>query len=149
MARERTFAMLKPGVLQRRIAGEIVTRLERKGFQIIAMKLMTIPRELAEEHYGEHAEKPFFGELVGYITSAPVLAMVLEGEECISRLRLVCGATKVENAQPGTLRGDFAAQTTMNIIHASDSPESAAREISLFFKESEIYEYEDGNASWY
>jgi nucleoside-diphosphate kinase len=149
MAKERTFAMLKPGVLQRRIAGEIVTRLERKGFQLLGMKLMQIPRELAEAHYAEHAEKPFFGELVGYVTSAPVLAMVLEGEEVISRMRLLCGATKVENALPGTIRGDFAAQTTMNIVHASDSAESAKREIGLFFKDEEIFEYGDGNAEWF
>lgn len=149
MARERTFVMLKPGVLQRRIAGEIVTRLERKGFRILAMKLMQIPRSLAENHYGEHAGKPFFGDLVGYVTSAPVLAMVLEAEEGITRMRLLCGATKVENALPGTIRGDFAAQTTMNIVHASDSPESAKREIGLFFKDDEIFEYGDGNAEWF
>ena len=149
MAKERTFAMLKPGVLQRRIAGEVVTRFERKGFQLLGMKLMTIPRETAEIHYGEHKEKPFFGDLVDYITSGPVLAMVLEGEECISRIRLLCGATKVENAAPGTIRGDFAAQTTMNIIHASDSPESADREIGLFFQANEIFEYGDGNARWF
>ena len=149
MAKERTFAMLKPGVLQRRSAGEIITRLERTGFQIIAMKLMQIPRELAETHYEEHREKPFFGELTGYVTSAPVLAMVLEGEEGIRRLRLLCGATKVEQALTGTIRGDFAAQTTMNIIHASDSPESASREIGLFFANDEIIAYEDGNADWF
>ena len=149
MAKQRTFAMLKPGVLQRRIAGQIITRLEQKGFQLLAMKLMQIPRSLAEEHYQEHAEKPFFGDLVGYVTSAPVLAMVLEGEEGISRLRLLCGATKAEEALPGTIRGDFATQTQVNIIHASDSPESAAREIGLFFTEAEIYQYEDGNAGWF
>ena len=149
MAKERTFAMLKPGVLQRRIAGEIISRFERKGFKIIAMKLMQIPRELAETHYEEHTEKPFFGELVGYVTSAPVVAMVLEGEEGISRLRLLCGATKVEQALPGTIRGDYASQTTMNIIHASDSPESAKREIGLFFADDEIIDYEDGNAGWF
>jgi len=149
MGKQRTFAMLKPGVLQRRIAGQIITRLEQKGFQIQAMKLMQIPRELAEEHYQEHREKPFFGDLVGYVTSAPVVAMVLEGEEGISRLRLLCGATKAEEALPGTIRGDFATQTQVNIIHASDSPESAAREIGLFFTEPEIYQYEDGNAGWF
>jgi nucleoside-diphosphate kinase len=149
MATERTFAMLKPGVLQRRIAGEIISRFEKKGFKIIAMKLMQIPRKLAETHYEEHTEKPFFGELVGYVTSAPVVAMVLEGEEGISRLRMLCGATKVEQALPGTIRGDFAAQTTMNIIHASDSPESAKREIGLFFTDKEMFEYEDGNAGWF
>lgn len=149
MATERTFTMLKPGVLQRRIAGEIITRLERKGFKILAMKLMKIPRDLAEDHYGEHREKPFFGDLVGYITSAPVIAMVVEGEEAISRLRLLCGATKVDQALPGTIRGDYATQTQLNIIHASDSPESAARETGLFFDDSEIIDYEDGNADWF
>ncbi|HKJ84634.1 MAG TPA: nucleoside-diphosphate kinase [Spirochaetia bacterium] len=148
MAIQRTFTMLKPGVLQRRIAGEILTRFERKGLKILGMKLMQIPNDLAENHYGEHKEKPFFGDLVGYITSAPVVAMVIEGEEAISRVRLLTGATKVENAQPGTIRGDYATQTQMNIIHASDSPESAAREIGLFFDDSEIIDYEDGNADW-
>jgi nucleoside-diphosphate kinase len=149
MATERTFTMLKPGVLQRRIVGEIITRLERKGLRILAMKLMKIPRDLAEDHYGEHREKPFFGDLVGYITSAPVIAMVLEGEEAISRVRLLCGATKVDQALPGTIRGDYATQTQLNIIHASDSPESAARETGLFFEESDIIDYEDGNADWF
>jgi nucleoside-diphosphate kinase len=141
--------MLKPGALQRRIAGDIISRIERKGFKIIALKLMQIPRSLAETHYAEHKEKPFFSDLVGYVTSAPVVAMVVEGEEAIGLLRLLCGATKAEEALPGTIRGDFAMQTTMNIIHASDSPESAAREIGLFFTEEEILEYEDGNAGWF
>jgi nucleoside-diphosphate kinase len=149
MAVQRTFAMLKPGVLQRRIVGEIITRLERKGFRLVAMKLMKIPRELAETHYEEHREKSFFGDLTSYITSAPVVAMALEGDEVISRLRMLCGATKVEDAAPGTIRGDFAAQTQLNLIHASDSPESAARELGLFFKDSEFFEFEDGNASWF
>jgi nucleoside-diphosphate kinase len=141
--------MFKPGVLQRRILGELLTRLERKGFKIIAMKMMKIPRDLAETHYGEHSEKPFFGDLVGYITSAPVVAMVLEGEEGIKRLRMLCGATKVDEALPGTIRGDYATQTQLNIIHASDAPESAAREIGLFFEDAEIIDYEDGNAEWF
>ena len=149
MATERTFTMLKPGALQRRIVGEIITRLERKGLKLIGLKLLQIPRDLAERHYEEHREKPFFGDLVSYVTSAPVVAMVVEGEEAIGRLRLLCGATKVEQALPGTIRGDYAAQTTLNIIHASDSPESAAREIGLFFAPTEIFEYEDGNAGWF
>lgn len=148
MATQRTFTMLKPGVLQRRIAGEILTRIERKGLKIVAMKMMKIPRDLAETHYGEHSEKPFFGELVGYITSAPVLAMVVEGDDAISRLRLLCGATKVEQALPGTIRGDYATGTQLNIIHASDSPESASREIGLFFSKDEMIDYEGGNAEW-
>ena len=149
MATQRTFTMLKPGVLQRRIVGEILARIERKGLKIVAMKLMRIPRDLAETHYEEHREKPFFGELTGYIISAPVIVMVLEGEEAISRVRALCGATKVDQAQPGTIRGDYATQTQLNIIHASDAPESAEREIGLFFQEEEIIGYEDGNAAWF
>jgi nucleoside-diphosphate kinase len=149
MAIQKTFTMLKPGVLQRRLVGEIISRIERKGISIIGLKLMNIPKQLAETHYGEHKEKPFFQDLVGYITSAPVVAMVLQGEEVISRVRLLCGATKVDQATPGTIRGDYATQTQLNIIHASDSPESAEREIGLFFSEDEILMYEDGNAEWF
>lgn len=148
MAYEKTFAMLKPGVLQRRLTGQVISRIENKGLKIIALKLMKIDRKLAETHYEEHKEKPFFGDLASYITKAPVVAMVIGGESSISMVRTLCGATKAEAAQPGTIRGDFALVTTMNIIHASDSPESAAREISLFFKPEEIIDYEDPNAGW-
>ncbi len=148
MAVERTFTMLKPGVLARRIAGEIVSRIERKGFDIIAAKLVRIPRALAETHYAEHRGKPFFGELVDYITSGPVFAMVLEGDEAISLLRKLCGPTKAEDAAPGTIRGDYAMHTGLNIIHASDSPSGAEREIALFFKPEEIMDWQDGNDGW-
>jgi nucleoside-diphosphate kinase len=148
MAHERTFSMLKPGVLQRRIAGEIIHRIEQKGFQISAMKIMKISRELCETHYAEHKEKPFFEGLVKYMTSGPVIAMILEGEKAISHLRLLCGATNVDEAAPGTIRGDYASVTQMNIIHASDSVESAEREIKLFFKPEEIIEYVDDTAKW-
>lgn len=140
--------MLKPGVLQRRIAGQIIGRLEAKGLQLVAMKLMRIDKDLARRHYAEHEGKGFFADLLGYITSGPVLAMVIRGEDAIAMIRLLAGATKVENAQPGTIRGDFAAVTTKNIIHASDSPESAAREIGLFFEPDEIVSYDDPNAEW-
>lgn len=146
--RERSFAMLKPGVLSRRIAGEILSRLERKGFDIVGMKLMTISPDLAGEHYAEHSGKPFFGELVAYITSGPVIAMVLEGDGAISMLRMACGPTKAEAALPGTIRGDYAMHTGLNIIHASDSPESAAREIRLFFRPDELVGWKDGNDDW-
>jgi nucleoside-diphosphate kinase len=145
---QRTFAMLKPGVLQRGLVGEVIGRIERKGLKIVALKMMRIPKTLAETHYGEHVERPFFPDLIGYITSAPVVAMVIEGEEAIGRLRMLCGATKVEQALPGTIRGDLATQTQMNIIHASDSPESAEREVGLFFEDDEIIEYEGGNEAW-
>jgi nucleoside-diphosphate kinase len=148
MALERTYAMLKPGVLSRRIAGEIVSRIERKGFDIIGLKIMRIPRGLAEKHYAEHKNKPFFGELVDYITSGPVVAMVLEGDQAVKMLRLMCGATRPEEALPGTIRGDYAMHTNFNIIHASDSPEAAAREIGLFFKPEELIDWPDGNKDW-
>jgi nucleoside-diphosphate kinase len=148
MAIERTFAMLKPGVLSRRIAGEIISRIERKGFDIIGLKIMRITRELAEKHYAGHIGKPFFNELVAYITSSPVVAMVLEGDQAIKILRMMCGSTKPEEANPGTIRGDYAMHTNINIIHASDSPEAAAREISLFFKPEELMDWSDGNQRW-
>jgi nucleoside-diphosphate kinase len=148
MANERTFSMLKPGVLQRRIAGEIIHRMEQKGFHITALKIMNISRELCETHYAEHKDKPFFPGLVKYMTSGPVIAMVLEGEKAISHLRMLCGATNVDEAKPGTIRGDYASVTRMNIIHASDSVESAEREINLFFKPEEIVEYVDDTAKW-
>lgn len=148
MAYEKTYVMLKPGVLQRRIAGEILGRIERKGLKIIGLKTMGIPRETAENHYAEHQGKPFFGDLISYITSGPVVAMVVAGESAISRVRLLAGATKVEEALPGTIRGDFAAVTTKNIIHASDSPESANREIGLFFRDDEISDWSDLNEEW-
>lgn len=148
MAHQSTFVMLKPGVLQRRLVGEIITRIERKGLQLSALKLMTISPELARTHYGEHEGKPFFGDLVEYITSGPVVAMVIHGEEAIPMIRLLTGATKVDQALPGTIRGDFAAVTTKNIIHASDSPESAEREIKLFFGDEPIATWSDPNGDW-
>ena len=148
MALERTFTMLKPGVLSRRIAGEIISRMERKGFDIVGMKLMRISRPLAEKHYGEHREKPFFGELVDYIISGPVIAMVLEGDSAVKILRMMCGSTRVEDAAPGTIRGDYAMHTGLNIIHASDSPESARKETELFFKPEELIGWKDGNNDW-
>jgi nucleoside-diphosphate kinase len=140
--------MLKPGVLQRRLAGEIIARIEGKGLRIVALKMMTIPRSLAESHYAEHREKSFFGELVDFITSGPVVAMVVEGEGAIAQLRRLCGATKVEDAAPGTIRGDFAMHTGLNVIHASDSPDSAEREIGLYFSPSEILPWKDPVDAW-
>jgi nucleoside-diphosphate kinase len=145
---ERTFTMLKPGVVQRRIAGEIIARIEAKGLKIVALKMMTITRGLAENHYAEHREKSFFAELAAFITSGPVVAMVVEGEGAIAQLRRLCGATKVEEALPGTIRGDFAMHTGLNIIHASDSSASAEREIGLFFGKAEICPWADGNDGW-
>jgi len=144
----RCFAMLKPGVLNRRIAGEVINRLERKGLKLVGLKMMQISPELAAKHYAEHKEKPFFGDLCSYITSAPVVAMVWEGDDCVTLVRKVVGATKPSEALPGTIRGDFCAHTNYNVIHASDSDESADREIGLFFSEDEIFDWKDNNAEW-
>jgi nucleoside-diphosphate kinase len=149
MPYERTFAMLKPGVLQRRIVGDIITRMENKGLKLIGMKMMSLSREICEKHYSEHKGKEFYEPLLKYMTAGPVLAMVLTGENAIRLLRILTGPTNVEEAQPGTIRGDYCMLTRKNILHASDSLESAEREISLFFKDEEILEYEAGNEEWY
>ncbi|SHM55878.1 nucleoside diphosphate kinase [Caldanaerovirga acetigignens] len=132
---EKTFVMIKPDGVNRGLIGSILQRYEQKGLKLVAAKLTKVSKELAEEHYREHSSKPFFNELVEYITSGPVFAMVLEGENAIKLVRLLNGATKVEEALPGTIRGDFATSTTHNLVHASDSPESAYREIKLWFPE--------------
>jgi nucleoside-diphosphate kinase len=141
--------MLKPGVLQRRIVGEVLSRIERKGLKIIALKLMKISRELAETHYAEHKGKPFYDKLVEYTISGPVVAFVLEGNDAVVKLRRLCGPTDVMESAPGTIRGDFCFTTRLNIVHASDSPASAAREIPLFFAEDELVSWSDGNDGWY
>lgn len=138
---EKTFLMVKPDGVQRGLIGEIVTRFEKKGFQLVGAKLMQIPTSLAEEHYGEHKERPFFNELVSFITSGPVFAMVWQGENVISTARQMMGSTNPKDAQPGTVRGDFGLTVGKNIIHGSDSEESAEREIALFFNEEELTSY--------
>ena len=133
---------MKPDAVQRRLMGKIMSRFEEKGLQIVAVKLMQIDEELAKTHYGEHADKPFFPSLVEYITSSPALAMVIEGEEAITTIRKLVGATNPLEADLGTIRGDYGMNTGRNIIHASDSPASAEREIGLFFNEDEICDYQ-------
>ncbi|MGG7617937.1 nucleoside-diphosphate kinase [Bacillus coreaensis] len=145
---EKTFLMVKPDGVQRNLIGEIVGRFERKGFQLVGAKLMLISNELAEQHYGEHKERPFFGELVDFITSGPVFAMVWEGENVIASARQMMGATNPKDSQPGTIRGDFAVTVGKNIIHGSDSPASAEREIALFFKEEELLSYSKLLNNW-
>lgn len=140
--------MLKPGVLNRRIVGQVISRLESKGLKLAGLKMMQISEELAHKHYAEHKEKTFFNDLCSYITSAPVVAMVWQGDDCVSLVRKVVGATKPSEAAPGTIRGDFCAHTNFNVIHASDSDESAAREIGLFFDESEIFDWKDSLSEW-
>jgi nucleoside-diphosphate kinase len=135
---ERTLVLVKPDAVRRQLAGEIVARFERRGLAIMGAKLVQVDRELAERHYAEHAEKPFFGELVDFITSAPTLALVLEGESAVSVVRTTMGATNPVDAAPGTIRGDFALAMPDNLVHGSDSRESAEREIELWFEPDEL-----------
>lgn len=148
MAVEKTFIMIKPDGVQRGLIGQVIQRFEQKGLQLVAAKLMQISRELAETHYAEHKEKPFFGELVDFITSGPVLAMVWQGEKAIEVCRTLMGKTNPAEAAPGTIRGDFGLQVSMNVIHGSDSPASAEREINLFFKQEELVEYQRDINRW-
>jgi len=141
MSQEKTFVMIKPDGVQRKLAGELMSRLERKGLKIVALKMMRITRDLASNHYAEHQGKPFYPGLIDFITSAPVIAMVWQGEHAIDIVRKVLGATSPDKAEPGSIRGDYAISTSYNLMHASDSPQSAEREINLFFKEEEIMEY--------
>jgi nucleoside-diphosphate kinase len=145
----RCFTMLKPGVLNRRLVGEVISRLEKKGLKLIGLKMMQISSELAAQHYAEHKGKPFYEPLMNYITSGPVVAMVWEGDDCITLIRKITGSTSPAEAHPGTIRGDYCSHTQHNIIHASDSDESARREISLFFKEDELIDWEDDSSFWY
>ena len=145
---ERTFVMLKPDAVQRGLIGEIISRLERKGLKITAMKLIQMDRELAERHYDVHRKKPFFNELVEFVTSSPVVVMVVEGREAVRAVRTLMGATDPLEATPGSIRGDLGLDITKNLIHGSDSPETAEREIALFFQPGEILSYELSSARW-
>jgi nucleoside-diphosphate kinase len=130
---ERTLILVKPDAFARNLTGEIISRFERKGLTLAALKLETLSRETAEKHYGEHKEKPFFGELVDFITSGPLVAMVLEGESAVEAARQVIGATNPLQSAPGSIRGDFASSIAANMVHGSDAPESAEREVGIFF----------------
>ncbi len=145
---ERTLVLLKPDAVQRRLVGRIISRFEDKGLKIVGMKLMQVSRELAERHYAEHREKPFFGELVSFITSSPIVAMVVEGPGAIEEVRRLMGKTNPREAAPGTIRGDWGLSITMNLVHGSDSPASAAREIPIFFAEEELLSYSLADAPW-
>ena len=130
---DRTLILVKPDAFARNLTGEIIARFERKGMRIVALRHMTLDRATAEQHYAEHVGKPFFGELVAFITSGPIVALVLEGEQAIKAARQVIGATNPLEAAPGSIRGDFAVEVGQNMVHGSDSPESAEREANLFF----------------
>ncbi len=135
---ERSLILIKPDAVQRKLAGEILRRIEARGFEIRAGKLLRVSRDLGETHYAEHREKPFFGELVEFITSGPTWALVVEGEGAITTLRKTIGATNPAEAAPGTIRGDLASSMPDNLVHGSDSPESAEREIALWFSADEL-----------
>ena len=145
---ERTLIIVKPDAVQRGLTGAILERLERRGLKIVALKMMHVTRELAEEHYAEHRERPFFGGLVDFITAAPVVAGVIEGPGAIAVVRATAGKTNPAEAAPGTIRADFGLTVGRNVIHASDSSESAEREISLFFRPDEIVSYERAVDPW-
>jgi nucleoside-diphosphate kinase len=138
VAVERTLILIKPDATERALSGEILSRIERRGFRVAAGKLLRVSRELGERHYAEHTEKPFFGELVEFITSAPTWALVVEGEGAIAVLRTTIGATNPADAEPGSIRGDLATSMPNNLVHGSDSPESAEREIALWFSNDEL-----------
>ncbi|MFZ5595708.1 MAG: nucleoside-diphosphate kinase [Bacillota bacterium] len=138
---ERTYLMIKPDGVQRGLVGEIISRIEKKGLKIVGLKMLTISRETAEKHYGEHAGKPFFKDLVEYITSGPVVAMVVEGKDVVSTTREMMGATNPLKAAPGTIRATYGMDMGRNIIHGSDSAASAEREIGIFFLDHELVEY--------
>jgi nucleoside-diphosphate kinase len=138
MAVERSLILIKPDAVQRNLAGEILARIERRGFTLRAGKLVRADRKLGETHYAEHREKPFFGELVDFITSAPTLALVVEGESAIATMRKTIGATNPAEAEPGSIRGDLASSMPNNLVHGSDSAESAEREVSLWFSDDEL-----------
>ena len=145
---QRTLVLLKPDAVARRLSGRILARFEEKGLWLVAMKLVKPAKATAEKHYAEHASKPFFKDLLGFITSSPVVAMVLEGPDAIELVRLMVGKTKVTEALPGTIRGDFALSTQQNLVHASDSLESAAREIPIWFEQSELVDFKPCDGSW-
>ena len=148
MATERTLILLKPDCVQRRLAGRMISRFEDKGFNIVAMKLMLITPELAKEHYAEHVDKPFYPGLEAFVTGSPVVAMIIEGLEAIRVVREMLGATSGLKAAAGTIRGDFSSSRQMNLVHASDGPEAASREIGLYFRDDEIHSYEPTLTPW-
>ncbi len=145
---ERTFFMIKPDGVQRGLVGKIVQRVEAKGLKIVGMKFRALPEEVAKEHYVEHVGKPFFQDLVDFITSGPSVPMVVEGKGAISEIRRINGATNPLEALPGTIRGDFGLHVGRNVVHGSDSPESAAREIALHFDDSELSDYSRIDETW-
>lgn len=148
MTVERTFVAVKPDGVERILVGEVVGRFEKRGLKIVGMKFMKVTKEMAEQHYGEHKGKPFYDGLVSYITSGPIVAMALEGKNAVALARQTIGATKPQDAAPGTIRGDLAVEIGRNIVHGSDSPENGQREIGIFFKPEELVEWSGSLNKW-
>jgi len=145
---ERTFVMIKPDGVQRGLAGEIISRFERRGLKIVGLRMLVVSEQLAQQHYAEHSAKPFFPSLTSFIRSGPAIAMVVEGKDVVTVVRSMVGKTKPAESAPGTIRGDFALDTGRNVIHASDSPESAKREISLYFDKAQLATYARIDEQW-
>jgi nucleoside-diphosphate kinase len=145
---ERTLVLIKPDGVQRQLTGRILARFEERGLKVVGLKLVSVDRDLADRHYAAHREKPFFGGLVDFITSAPLVALALEGPNAITVVRAINGATRPHEAAPGTVRGDFALETAQNIVHASDGPEAAVSELALWFTDDELLEYERDVDRW-
>ncbi|MHB1127639.1 MAG: nucleoside-diphosphate kinase [Bacillota bacterium] len=145
---ERSYVMVKPDGVQRNMVGDIISRFEKKGYRIIAMKMLRITRLMAEQHYAEHVGKPFFNGLVDYITSGPVVAMVLEGKDVVAGVRKMMGSTNPSEAATGTIRGDYALDIGRNVVHGSDSPESAQREMAIYFAPEELQDYQKASENW-
>ena len=145
---EKTLVLVKPDGVQRGLIGTVIGRIESKGLKIAGLKLIHVSEELAKEHYGEHVARPFFGDLVSFITSSPVVALAIEGDSAVSVVRTMMGVTNPQEASPGTIRGDFGMTIGMNLVHGSDSVESADRELNLFFKPDDILDYEREIDAW-
>ncbi|MGA7989485.1 MAG: nucleoside-diphosphate kinase [Candidatus Dormiibacterota bacterium] len=148
MSLERTLVLVKPDGVQRRLVGEVITRFERRGLHLVGLKLLRIDRALAERHYAEHVGKPFFDGLVVFITSAPVVAMVWEGDDAVAQVRAMMGATNPSTASPGSIRGDLAVNIGNNVVHGSDSPGRGAEEVALFFTPDELIEWNAVDRTW-
>ncbi len=145
---ERTLVLIKPDGVQRQLIGRVLARYEERGLKVVGLKLVQVDRSLAERHYATHREKPFFGGLVDFIVSAPLVALALDGPNAIAVVRAINGATRPHEAAPGTIRGDFALETAQNIVHASDSPEAAAAELALWFEPAELFDYDRDVDRW-
>jgi len=148
MASEKTLILVKPDGVQRKLIGTIIGRIENKGLSIVALKMLTVTPELSKQHYAEHVEKPFYPDLEGFITSAPVVAMIVQGPEAVSVMRTLIGSTNGREAAPGTIRGDYGSSRQMNMIHGSDSVESATREIDIYFAANEVCDYDVTLGRW-